>query len=194
MVPLGVDTSLFAPDEHARVPGRIIAIASADRPLKGTGHLLQAVAELRVKHDIELQLVAKLEPNGPTEKLIADLGITDIVHTASGLTDSELARLFASAEIAHSLALRRLFAAAVEAMASATPIVASRAGRAAGGPGLGWRMRRTGHTGRCRRADPCHQRAAGVSHAATSHGDGRAPPGTRRVQLEVGRSADRERL
>lgn len=129
VVPLGVDTSLFAPDEQARIPGRIIAIASADRPLKGTGHLLQAVAELRVKHDIELQLVAKLEPNGPTEKLIADLGITDIVHTASGLTDSELARLFASAEIACIPSLYEGFSLpAVEAMASATPIVASRAG------------------------------------------------------------------
>lgn len=129
VVPLGVDTTLFAPDEHPRVPGRIIAIASADRPLKGTGHLLQAIADLRMTHDIELQLVAKLEPNGPTEKLIADLGITDIVHTSSGLTDDELARLFASSEIACIPSLYEGFSLpAVEAMASGTPIVASRAG------------------------------------------------------------------
>lgn len=129
VVPLGVDTALFAPDEHPRVPGRIIAIASADRPLKGTGHLLQAIADLRTKHDIELQLVAKLEPNGPTEKLIADLGITDIVHTSSGLTDAELARLFASSEIACIPSLYEGFSLpAVEAMASGTPTVASRAG------------------------------------------------------------------
>ncbi len=44
--------------------------------------------------------MAKLEPNGPTEKLIAELGISDIVHTSSGLSDEELAGLFASAEIA----------------------------------------------------------------------------------------------
>ena len=78
VVPLGVDTERFKPADAPRVAGRIIAISSADRPLKGIGHLLQAVARLRAGHDVELQLVAKLEPNGPTEKLIAELGISDI--------------------------------------------------------------------------------------------------------------------
>lgn len=129
VVPLGVDTELFKPAEGPRVPGRIIAISSADRPLKGIGHLLQAVAKLRAEHEIELQLVAKLEPNGPTEKLIAELGISDIVHTSSGLSDAEIAALFASAEIACIPSLYEGFSLpAVEAMASGTPIVASRAG------------------------------------------------------------------
>lgn len=129
VVPLGVDTELFKPHDLPRVPGRIIAISSADRPLKGIGHLLQAVAKLRAEHDLELQLVAKLEPNGPTEKLIAELGISDIVHTTSGLSDTELAALFASAEIACIPSLYEGFSLpAVEAMASGTPIVASRAG------------------------------------------------------------------
>jgi glycosyltransferase involved in cell wall biosynthesis len=129
VVPLGVDTELFKPHDQPRVPGRIIAISSADRPLKGIGHLLQAVARLRAQHDLELQLVAKLEPNGPTEKLIAELGISDIVHTTSGLSDAELAALFASAEIACIPSLYEGFSLpAVEAMASGTPIVASRAG------------------------------------------------------------------
>jgi len=129
VVPLGVDTDLFKPAEAPRVPGRIIAISSADRPLKGIGHLLQAVARLRAGHDVELQLVAKLEPNGPTEKLIAELGISDIVHVVSGLSDSDLAALFASAEIACIPSLYEGFSLpAVEAMASGTPIVASRAG------------------------------------------------------------------
>ena len=108
---------------------RIIAIASADVPLKGVSHLLHAVARLRVERDLELQLVAKLEPNGPTEKLIAELGISDIVHSSSGLSDSELADLLASAEIACIPSLYEGFSLpAVEAMASGTPIVASRAG------------------------------------------------------------------
>jgi glycosyltransferase involved in cell wall biosynthesis len=129
VVPLGVDTDLFAPSTQPRIPGRIIAIASADRPLKGVGHLLQAVAKLRTEHDLELQLVAKLEPNGPTEKLIAELGISDFVHISCGLSDAALARLFASAEIACIPSLYEGFSLpAVEAMASGTPIVASRAG------------------------------------------------------------------
>jgi glycosyltransferase involved in cell wall biosynthesis len=128
VVPLGVDTELFRPAEH-RVPGRIIAIASADVPLKGVGNLLHAVARLRAHHNLDVQLVSKLEPNGPTEKLIAELGITDIVHSSSGLPDDELAGLLASAEIACIPSLYEGFSLpAVEAMASGTPIVASRAG------------------------------------------------------------------
>jgi glycosyltransferase involved in cell wall biosynthesis len=129
VVPLGVDTELFKPAERPRIPGRIIAIASADVPLKGIAHLLYAVARLRVEHDLDVQLVAKLEPNGPTEKLIAELGISDIVHISSGLADTELAALLASAEIACIPSLYEGFSLpAVEAMASGTPIVASRAG------------------------------------------------------------------
>lgn len=128
VVPLGVDTELFTPSEH-RVPGRIIAIASADVPIKGISHLLHAVARLRAKRNLDVQLVSKLEPNGPTEKLIAELGISDIVQASSGLSDSELARLLASAEVACIPSLYEGFSLpAVEAMASGTPIVASRAG------------------------------------------------------------------
>jgi glycosyltransferase involved in cell wall biosynthesis len=129
VVPLGVDTALFKPTDRPRVRGRIIAIASADRPLKGIGHLLHAVARLRLERDLDLQLVAKLEPNGPTEKLIAELGISDMVHISSDLSDTELASLLASAEIACIPSLYEGFSLpAVEAMASGTPIVASRAG------------------------------------------------------------------
>ncbi|MEN4473187.1 glycosyltransferase family 4 protein [Mycolicibacterium cosmeticum] len=128
VVPLGVDTELFRPAEQ-RVPGRIIAIASADVPLKGVSNLLHAVARLRARHNLDVQLVSKLEPNGPTEKLIAELGISDIVHASSGLPDEELAGLLASAEIACIPSLYEGFSLpAVEAMASGTPIVASRAG------------------------------------------------------------------
>ena len=47
MVPLGVDTELFKPVVCHAEPGRVMAIASADTPLKGVGHLLHAVAKLR---------------------------------------------------------------------------------------------------------------------------------------------------
>ncbi|MGI9161796.1 MAG: glycosyltransferase family 4 protein [Mycobacterium sp.] len=129
LVPLGVDTNLFNPDAAQRVPGRIVAISSADRPLKGIGNLLRALARLRVHHDVELQLIAKLEQDGPTEKLIAELGVSDIVRVSGGLTDSEVAALLASGEVACIPSLYEGFSLpAVEAMASGTPIVASRAG------------------------------------------------------------------
>jgi glycosyltransferase involved in cell wall biosynthesis len=129
VVPLGVNTDLFRPGSQPRQPGRIIAIASADTPLKGVGTLLRAVATLRSRRDVELRLVAKVEANGPTHKLIAELGISDIVHITSGLSDAELARLFASAEVACIPSLYEGFSLpAVEAMASGTPIVASRVG------------------------------------------------------------------
>jgi glycosyltransferase involved in cell wall biosynthesis len=129
VVPLGVDTKLFKPRPQPRRRGRIIAIASADTPLKGIRTLLHAISRLRVQRDLELQLVAKVEPNGPTHKLIAELGISDIVHITSGLSDDELAALFASAEVAGIPSLYEGFSLpAVEAMASGTPIVASRTG------------------------------------------------------------------
>jgi glycosyltransferase involved in cell wall biosynthesis len=129
VVPLGVNTELFQPDSQPRQPGRVIAIASADTPLKGVRTLLHAVAKLRTRRDLELRLVAKVEPNGPTHKLIAELGISDIVHITSGLSDEALAALFASAEVACIPSLYEGFSLpAVEAMASGTPIVASRVG------------------------------------------------------------------
>ncbi|GAA5061859.1 glycosyltransferase family 4 protein [Nocardia callitridis] len=128
-VPLGVDTELFAPGTAPRHAGRIVAVASADKPLKGITHLLHALAALRVTHAVELSLVAKLEPNGPTEKLIAELGLSDIVTVHSGLTDQELAALLRSAEIACIPSLYEGFSLpAVEAMASGTPLVVSRTG------------------------------------------------------------------
>lgn len=129
VVPLGVNTELFKPGSGPRQRGRVIAIASADTPLKGVSTLLHAVAKTRVNRDVELRLVAKVEPNGPTHKLIAELGISDIVHITSGLTDAELAALFASAEVACIPSLYEGFSLpAVEAMSSGTPIVASRVG------------------------------------------------------------------
>ncbi|MET8776880.1 glycosyltransferase family 4 protein [Nocardia sp. NPDC004654] len=140
VVPLGVDTELFAPNRVPRVAGRIVAVASADKPLKGIGYLLRAIAAVRTRHEVELHLVAKLEPNGPTEKAIADLGIADIVRTHEGIGEDELARLLSSAEIACIPSLYEGFSLpAVEAMACGTPLVVSRAGalpEVVGGHGL----------------------------------------------------------
>lgn len=128
VVPLGVDTDLFRPT-GSRVKGRIVAVASADRPLKGVAHLLEAVAKLRVDHDVELRLVSSLEPGGATEQRIQDLGIADRVTVVSGLPDEDLAALLASAEVMCVPSLYEGFSLpTVEALACGTPVVASRTG------------------------------------------------------------------
>jgi glycosyltransferase involved in cell wall biosynthesis len=128
VVPLGVDVELFAP-AGPRAPGRIVAVASADHPLKGIDHLLDAVAKLRVDRAVELHLVSTLEPGGPTERRIAALGVGDCVKIHSGVTDAELAALLASAEVMCVPSRYEGFSLpTVEAMACGTPVVASRAG------------------------------------------------------------------
>ena len=101
IIPLGVDTRAFRPRE-ARVPGRIIAVASADSPLKGIATLLRAVGKL---------------------------SLTDRVTFTHGLDDEAFSALLASAETAVVPSLYEGFSLpAVEHMASGTPLVASRTG------------------------------------------------------------------
>ncbi len=127
-IPLGVDTTVFRPGVE-RVPGRVACVASADAPLKGVSYLLEAVAKLSAERPIELVLVSKLDPNGPSAKLIDDLAIRDKVTVVSGLEDQEMADLLASAEVACVPSLYEGFSLpAVEAMSCATPLVATRAG------------------------------------------------------------------
>ncbi|MHA6803323.1 glycosyltransferase family 4 protein [Salinifilum ghardaiensis] len=129
VVPLGVDPAVFHPPRAPRVPGRIVAMASADTPMKGVGTLLEAVAKLRTERDVELVLVSQPIPGGPTERRIEDLAIGDVVRTASGLSDDGIAELLGSAEVACVPSLYEGFSLpTVEAMACGTPLVASRAG------------------------------------------------------------------
>ncbi|MFD1859324.1 glycosyltransferase family 1 protein [Aeromicrobium camelliae] len=126
VIPLGVDTDLFAP-RGDRVPGRVVAVASADKPLKGVPHLLDAIAKLRVDHDVHLHLVSPVERS--TQRRLHELGIEDVVTVHSGISDEELARLMASAEVMAVPSLYEGFSLpTVEALACGTPVVASRAG------------------------------------------------------------------
>ncbi|MCX6401307.1 MAG: glycosyltransferase family 4 protein [Propionibacteriales bacterium] len=125
---LGVDDR-FVPPTAPRVPGRVLAMASADAPLKGISVLLEAFAKLVVERDLELVLVTKPKEGGVTEKLIDRLGIADRVSFASGLTDDELVALMGSAELACVPSLYEGFSLpTAELMACETPLVVSRAG------------------------------------------------------------------
>ena len=128
VVPLGVD-DLFAPPARPRVPGRVVAMASADTPLKGVATLLEAVAKLRTERDLELLLVSRPAPGGPTERLVDRLGLAGCVRFVDGLSDAELAAVVGSADVACVPSLYEGFSLpTVEAMACQTPLVASRAG------------------------------------------------------------------
>ena len=60
VVLLGVDDG-FVPPTAPRVPGRILAMASADAPMKGIATLLEAFAKLRTERP-ELELVLVTQP------------------------------------------------------------------------------------------------------------------------------------
>ncbi|HXP21420.1 MAG TPA: glycosyltransferase family 4 protein [Streptosporangiaceae bacterium] len=129
VIPLGVDTRLFHPRPAPRIPGSMVAVASADSPVKGIPTLLRAFAKISTERDALLTVVGKPMPGGPTEQLIGELSLGDKVRFVTGISDAELAELVASAEIAVVPSLYEGFSLpAVEHMASGTPLVASRTG------------------------------------------------------------------
>jgi glycosyltransferase involved in cell wall biosynthesis len=129
VIPLGVEPEVFSLPEQPRVPGRIVAMASADTPMKGIATLLEAFAKLRTERDVELLLITRPKPGGRTEQLLDSLSIKDSVRFVSGLSDTELAGVVGSAEVACVPSLYEGFSLpTVEAMACGTPLVVSRAG------------------------------------------------------------------
>ena len=126
VITLGVD-DVFVPPSAPRVPGRIVAMASADAPMKGIATLLEAFAKLRTERDVELVLVTK--PGRRTTRLIDELGITDDVRFVNGISEAELVDVMGSAEVACVPSLYEGFSLpTAELMACATPLVVSRAG------------------------------------------------------------------
>jgi glycosyltransferase involved in cell wall biosynthesis len=129
ILPLGVDTRVFHPREAPRVPGRIVAVASADSPIKGVSTLLRAVAKLATERDVHVVVVSKPTKDGPIDRLVRELSLGERVRFVSGISDDELGELLAGAEIAVVPSLYEGFSLpAVEHMASGTPLVASRTG------------------------------------------------------------------
>jgi hypothetical protein len=174
IIPLGVDTRVFRPREAARVPGRIVAVASADSAIKGVATLLRAVAKLATDRDVHLVVVGKPAP--ATERLAAQLSLADRVTFTHGLDDEAFSALLASAEVAVVPSLYEGFSLpAVEHMASGTPLVASRHRRAARGDrGRG----RAGHAGRRRGTRGRAAAAARLPRRARRAGGPRAGAGS----------------
>ncbi|MDQ1304192.1 MAG: hypothetical protein QG671_19 [Actinomycetota bacterium] len=129
VVPLGVAHDVFVPPSQPRVPGRIVATASADVPLKGLVPLLEATASLRADRPVELVVVGTVREGGATAAAIERLGLTASVRFVADLSEADLVALFQSAQVAVVPSLYEGFSLpAVEVMACATPLVATTAG------------------------------------------------------------------
>jgi glycosyltransferase involved in cell wall biosynthesis len=130
MVPVAVDETVFAPQPAIeRVPGRIFAIASSDVTLKGVVPLLQAVAELRRRRDVELVLLGEARVGGAVERTLRELKLGDSVRFVRGIDDAGVAMQYAEAEVAVVPSLYEGFSIpALQAMLCGTPLVATTGG------------------------------------------------------------------
>jgi glycosyltransferase involved in cell wall biosynthesis len=135
IIPVGVDVGTFRPPPAgARVPGRIVAVTSADVPMKGLRVLVGALGRLGghagpANGSPSAELVVVGTASDATRAAIGAAGLTDRVRFVSGLPDRELADLIASAQLLAVPSLYEGFSLpAVEAMACGTPVVASDVG------------------------------------------------------------------
>lgn len=131
VVHIGADTDLFSPDPSVpEVPGRIVTTSSADVPLKGLIHLVEALAKVRAENPAaHLVVVGKRAEDGPVAQAIERYGLEDAIEFVKGITDAELVDLVRSAEVACVPSLYEGFSLpAAEAMATGTPLLATTGG------------------------------------------------------------------
>jgi glycosyltransferase involved in cell wall biosynthesis len=131
VVHIGADTRLFTPDPAVpEVPGRIVTTSSADVPLKGLVHLVEALAKLRTERPgAHLVVVGKRADDGPVAAAIDRFGLGHAIEFVKGISDAELVDLVRSAQVACVPSLYEGFCLpAAEAMATATPLVATTGG------------------------------------------------------------------
>lgn len=127
----GIDSELFQPrPEVAREPFHLITTASADQPLKGTQHLIPAVAILAKQYpDLKLTFIGAPKKGGKTEKLIHALGLSQRIEFHHGLSFDEIIRLYARASVAVVPSEYEGFGfPAGEAMACEVPLVSTDGG------------------------------------------------------------------
>jgi glycosyltransferase involved in cell wall biosynthesis len=97
--------------------------------MKGLVPLLEAVAKLRTERDIELVVIGNPRPDGRVAKAIERLDLAPIVQCVTGISDAELARNYAQAEVAVVPSLYEGFSLpAIEAMACGVALVATTGG------------------------------------------------------------------
>jgi glycosyltransferase involved in cell wall biosynthesis len=131
VIPVGIDPGVFTPPPagQPRDGESIVVITSADVPLKGLVHLLEAVAKLRTERVVRLTVVGTARPGGPAEAALDRLALRDAVRFTGFLPEPELVALLQQAAVVAIPSLYEGFSLpAIEAMACATPLVTTDAG------------------------------------------------------------------
>jgi glycosyltransferase involved in cell wall biosynthesis len=131
VIPVGIDPDAFAPPPagRPREPTSIVVTTSADVPLKGLVHLLEAVAKLRTERPVQLTVVGTARRGGPAEAALDRLALHDAVRFTGPLPEADLVRLLQSAAVVAIPSLYEGFSLpAIEAMACGTALVTTDAG------------------------------------------------------------------
>jgi MMP alpha-(1->4)-mannosyltransferase len=131
VVPVGIDPGVFTPPPpgQPRDPASIVVTTSADVPLKGLVHLLEAVAKLRTERAVRLTVVGSARPGGPAEAALDRLALRDSVRLTGPLPEAELVALLQTAAVVAIPSLYEGFSLpAIEAMACGTALVTTDAG------------------------------------------------------------------
>ncbi|WP_226004379.1 glycosyltransferase family 4 protein [Natrinema salinisoli] len=125
----GIDTDLFEPVERPTDRPRVMTTVSADVPLKGARHLLEAFAAVREEIDAELVVVGEFDEGGECDRLISKLGIADAIETHSEISYERMVELYGTADVAVVPSLYEGFGLpAGEALACGVPVVATTGG------------------------------------------------------------------
>lgn len=131
LIPNGIDPGTFTPppEGQQRDTDSILAVTSADVPLKGLVHLLEALAKLRTERPVTLTVVGSARPGGPAETTRDRLGLQDAVRFTGPVPEEELIGLMQRATVVAIPSLYEGFSLpAIEAMACGAPLVATDAG------------------------------------------------------------------
>ncbi|SEO38815.1 glycosyltransferase family 4 protein [Trujillonella endophytica] len=131
VIPVGIDPDTFSPPPPGRPrdPQSIVVVTSADVPLKGLVHLLEAVAKLRTERAVHLTVVGSARPGGPAQTALERLALHDAVTFTGSVPETELVRLLQQAAVVAIPSLYEGFSLpAIEAMACGTPLVTTDAG------------------------------------------------------------------
>ena len=131
VVPIGVDTTVFRPDpSRERKAHQIVTTASADVPLKGLIHLIEALGTLKDRYgDVSLRIIGARRSGSDVQRRVIELGLGDRVEFCGKISQEEIVVLYATSHVACVPSLYEGFSLpAIEAMACGIPLVATDGG------------------------------------------------------------------